>query len=115
MRALIVIHPAHQPQFGDAARRVRRVDQVPGREIEIDLRRHRPATGTLAAAAEDRHDRRNIDRAVEVSTGQVHAVVCEYIGAWSATPCAAHGPHDREIEVPPPISATSTSRSPSPQ
>ncbi len=73
------VERAHRAQLGDPLRVVDGVDQVPGGEVEVDRARHL-AHRALGAEAEQRQDARQLDAAVEVGAGDVHAVVGEDVG-----------------------------------
>jgi len=96
--------PALQPaQLGHAAGVVDGVDQVPGGEIEVDPAGHlaRRAAGlrrAQAAIAQQRHQRLELDAAVEVRAGDVHAVVGQDVVApVGAAAALGADAHDREV------------------
>ena len=79
------VERAHAAQLDDALRVVDGVDQVPGREVEVDRARHfarRRAVDARPerAVAEQRQDARELDAPVEVGAGDVDAVVGEDVG-----------------------------------
>ena len=99
----IGIVAAHHAQLLQARRAVDGVDQMPGGQIEIDpaghlARRLAADRGPERAEAQRRHDRRQLDAAVEVGAGHMQAVVGQHIvGAVDAVAPLRADAHDREV------------------
>jgi len=81
MLAQIGIETLHLPEFGHPAGRVDGVDQVPGGEVEIHLAGHFAPGRADAPVTAGRKDVRQLDVAVEVGAGHMHAVVGQDVGA----------------------------------
>ena len=99
----IGIEGAHAAQLGHPRGRVDGVDQVPGREVEVDRARHlaRRLLGrsdAVGAVAEQRQHALELDPAVEVGAGDMDAVVGEDVALALGTSSAGRpDPDDREV------------------
>src|SRR5262245_65553229 len=73
--APVGVHRPHAADLDDARMRVRRVDQMPGGEIEIDARRNVASLRRLRSIACERQNGGEIDRAVEIGAGDGDTVI----------------------------------------
>jgi hypothetical protein len=87
------------------------VDRVPGRQVEVIARRHLAPDTQRAAVAEQRHHRRQAQVFVEVGAADVHAAGGQDVVAPLAAPARRARRTSEKSEVPPPMSAISTSSS----